>query len=545
MLGLTALKSILHKITTPSVSNKEGLSRKAGNGFYDNPFNNYSGGGSGGYEGGKTNRLTEDWRPGASGGNRLFSQDGKVLRNRARDLYRNNPIAASAVSAIIENVIECGIKPKRNTQENFKKEWNRWGGLTPHSTRECDLTRDETIDELMSSWLSEVIVAGGCLIHYLSTPVKRVGITGLQPQRIPLTLELIPEEQFVDHLDRVPGNSKTANVIRNGCEIDQATKRVLAYWVNKTIQNDDIFDYDNPVRISRTNCEYGFLKPRFQRGSNRGFTAFAPVIQWLWALGYYTDNELYASDIKSSWAYMIATDPNYDDGNWTMPNDTSPASGTTDIYGNTIDKHTRGMVWRGYPGDSITAVGPNVPGSDSQPWIKLIENGISIGLGLSHYSVMRDFETSNFSSVRAAINGDKKLYRKLQKFTINHCGNPTLNRFDRAAVSAGIEGYPSPLNFANEGIDELWNDTSWQTPGWESVNPKDDAEADDIKLKNKSITYDEVMGNRGRDWEDDFTQREVEESKLPMTREDDLKNKESDAKVKAANNPKPVAPNNA
>ncbi len=456
---------------------------------------------SGGLQGGKLDRLTEEWNPGTIGPNRTFQMDGKRLRERARDLVLNNPKAAAAVDAYIANVLECGITPKPRFADHDRRKlwsdaWDRWGGCTPHATREADITGKQTIYELAALWLREIIVAGGCLVHYVERP--------LRGRTLPTAIELIPEERFADEVQYSGPNTKTANPVINGVEIEESTGRDLAYWVWSVEPNDLRFAFDKaPLRLPAEECEYSFFRNRI--GQNRGYSLFHAAIVWLWALGYYTDNELAASEIKSSYAVMVKTDPDHGDPNFADLFDSSPETGTTDYYGNTIEKLERGMVWRGVPGDEITGVGPNVPGGDSLPWIQLIDRSIAIGMGLSYEELCRDYSKGSFSSVRAAMNADRKRYRPLQKYAINHFCNPTYRRFAAAGARVGLDGFPRPAEFAADA--DTWLSVDWRPPGWESVNPRDDAQADDIKLKNGTTTRSAVIAKTGGDWEEVDEQR--------------------------------------
>jgi len=458
---------------------------------------------SGGFQGGKLDRLTEEWNPGTIGPNRAFQMDGRRMRERARELVDNNPDAKAAIDAHIANVIECGITPKPRFEDAEQRKlwtdaWEKWGGLTAHATREADLTEKQTIYELSALWLREIFVAGGCLAHYVERP--------LRGRTLPLALELIPEERFADDVLWSGPNHKTANPVINGVEVEESTGRDVAYWIHRTPPNDLFYPGElDPIRLPAEDCEYSYFRHR--AGQNRGHTLLHAVIVWLWALGYYTDNELRASSIKSCWAYMINTDPDVVD-NFNDLFDSSPESGTTDFYGNPVEKLEPGMIFRGAPGDEINSVGPNVPGSDSMPWLEMMQRSIAIGMNLSYEELRRDYSKGSFSSVRGAMNADRKRFRPEQRYTINHFCNPTYRRYAAAGVRVGLDGFPRPSVYA-ANLDE-WLAVDWRPPGWDSVKPSEDATADDIKLRNGTITRAEVIGKAGGDWEATDAQRQRE-----------------------------------
>jgi lambda family phage portal protein len=247
-------------------------------------------------------------------------------------------------------------------------------------------------------------------------------------------------------------------------------------------------------------------------GEQRGYTLLAAAIIYLWKLGFFLDNEMSASQLKSMWAYMISTDPDNGDFDWSTLDDSADGGGNTDIYGNPVEKLEPGLIWRGRKGDEIKAVGPNVPGADSLPWIQLIERSIAAGVSLSEPELTRDYSRSNFSNTRAAANADRKRFRRWQNFTVQKFCNPTWNRFAQAAARIGIDGFPSQSDFfANM---EDWLDVTWRRPGWATVNPKDDAAADELGLTNNTETLEEIVAERGGDWEDVLEQRAREKQKL-------------------------------
>jgi len=450
---------------------------------------------NGGFHGGQIDRITEDWRPGTIGPNRMIQMNGRLLRERAWDLYLNNPHAAAVIDAIIANVIESGIVPERS--DDWEKTWNRWGGLTPHATRHCDLSRDQTIYGLQETWMREVLVGGGCLLNFVTVDRRS--------QEIPIACELIGEDRFADYIDTYGPNPKTAYPVYNGIEVDPATGRTRAWHVRQYTENDLQYDPTETIRIPVNRGHYAYFK--WKTNAKRGTTLLRTCLMWLWSLGYYTDNELKNSDIKSSWAYMIKTAAGTDLDWPDLENNTGV---TTDIYGNTLERLEPQSVFRGFPGDAIEAVGPNVPGSDSLPWIQLIQRSIAVGAKVSYEEAYRDYSKGSFSSVRAAMASDRKRFKPMQQFVIAHFGNPVVSRFDDAAVGNFVNGFPSPSQWM-EDRDDVWSEQEWSTPGWESPNPKDDATADDIRLNNGTATFKGIMGRGGVSWRKHFKQRNVEQ----------------------------------
>lgn len=421
--------------------------------------------------------TAEQWAPGEYRANEVWSLDGSLLRRRAWDLYLNNPYAQSGVNSYISNVIATGLWPERSP--SFERAFRRWSGVDGFATRECDISRDQTFSELESSWIREVLVGGGCLANFIYVNPRT--------QRVPLSIELIGEDRFADNMAWSGTNQKTANAVVGGREIDKSTGRTIAFHVYP--QSDDM-TYDTvtkPIRIPAANAEYGYLKRNSRE--KRGTTILRSCVLWLQALGYYVDNELFASNLKSMYAYVLEQNENWVD---------TDNIGTPDLTndGETVQRVTRGMVYRATNGGTIKTVGPNVPQEGSVGWIKLLQNAISVAIDLSYEEVFRDYSNSTLGTLRVSGNADRKRFEPLQDFTLSHFGNPVLRRFDAEAVSAGLPGFPTPAEYVAE-IDDLLELQEWLIPGWDSPNPVDDARADEINLRINADSLHKIIRRKG------------------------------------------------
>ena len=64
------------------------------------------------YEGARVGRRTEGWVVAGTSANAEIGTALSRLRDRSRDLVRNNPYAAKAVQAVVSNLIGTGILPR-------------------------------------------------------------------------------------------------------------------------------------------------------------------------------------------------------------------------------------------------------------------------------------------------------------------------------------------------------------------------------------------------------------------------------------------------
>jgi lambda family phage portal protein len=455
----------------------------------------------------KRDRLTEDWQPQSQSPTSIHRFDNNLLLRRARDLVENNPYAKSGVESYVANVVGCGITPKPliddvGQRTKWVDGWNWWAG---EHQNEADLTGMQHFYELMALWLTEVIIGGGCLVRYVALDPDQY-----RNQRVKLALELIPEERFADERDDLAGfftslnRKKSGNFIRRGVEFDPATGRPLAYWIRPAHPSDAGTAWE-PTRVSAEDCVYSFFRQRV--GQIRGFSMLKAVVRWLWSLGYYFDNEMMASAIKSCYAAIVRTDA--EDSDFEGLDDDSQGAALTDINGNPLEKLEPGIIARMKGKDAtITGIGPNTPTGNQEPWIVLIERSIAVGMGLSYEALTRDYSRGSFSSMRAGLNEDRKHYRPMQSFVVNHFCRPTYVRFVKAAVQAGLDGFPRPSQLTANFDDYMR--VKWRKPGWQSVNPFDDARAAVLEINEGLGTREDYIADKGGDWEEVDEQNERE-----------------------------------
>jgi capsid protein len=152
----------------------------------------------------------------AGSGNRLASwtapstnfqttMPAPMLKQRARDAYRNNPWARRAVNLLSTDAVGTGIKPQLRhsdaaVKKAFQRAWNRWSD-------ESDLNGRYDLYGFEKAVLQATAIDGEVLVRQIITP-------GL---RVPLQLQLLSSE-FLD-------NSRVDDRTLNGIRYDDAGRR--------------------------------------------------------------------------------------------------------------------------------------------------------------------------------------------------------------------------------------------------------------------------------------------------------------------------------
>lgn len=445
-----------------------------------------------GYDAAKLDRSTVAWNTSNSSPDLELSLAAATIRSRARDLVRNNAYARGILRARVRNVIGCGIipqarisdpqgEPLEQINQQIEDLFERWSKV-------ADATGRLTFYEIQRLAYQEVDEAGECLIHFTTLSDDR-------GRPVSLALELIDADRLADEWmgPRVrPGE----NEVRRGVEVDPLG-RPVAYWIYPHHPSDVTGAYSMPVRMPANEFIHLYRCERI--GQTRGVSLFAPVVTWLKHLGYYVENELQASAVASCFSVVVKTLGGGSDGALLASSDTS----NTDTDGNRFEYLQPGMVSRLMPGEEIETVNPGRPNASADAWINLILRSIAVGAGLSYERLARDYTQTNYSSARASDLEDRKEFRTDQDWIRSHLCEPVWQRFIESAV---LEG---KLPITSEQLIEDydgWTSHTWQTPGWEWVDPVKEATASQLALQSNLTTLSEELGSRGRDLHDTLRQ---------------------------------------
>lgn len=120
-------------------------------------------GSSRGYDGAAKGRRTDGWKATGTSADAEIAAASGLLRDRMRDLTRNNPHAAKAVSVLVNNIVGSGIIPRAATGDARLDETVDW--LWTEWTAACDADGQLDIFGLQTLAVREMIEAGEVLIR--------------------------------------------------------------------------------------------------------------------------------------------------------------------------------------------------------------------------------------------------------------------------------------------------------------------------------------------------------------------------------------------
>src|SRR5690242_15905538 len=416
------------------------------------------------YAAAKFSRLTQDWN--ASSG----SADSEVwssltnLRNRSRQLIRDNSYAKRAKSLVVNNVIGSGIgmepqvlgvngKLDSRINDAIEREWDRWarapschtGGVLDfaHFERQCFGQIFEAGEVLPRKWL------------------QRFG-----DSTIPFALELIEAERLADDLISPVGSPEQTRYYRMGVERDEFG-RAVAYWLRKYHPGE--FRYasaaDDPnalMRVPADQLYHLYVCDRWPQ--TRGVPWLHAAMRRLNDMDGYAEAEIIRARAAACRMGIIVS-PDAE----ALPNEQQDENATPEF------DLAPGLVQRLNPGEQWVDSAPNAPNPNADPFIRLMLREVAAGIGASYASMSMDYSQSNYSSSRLALLDDRDLWRTLQSWFICSFREPLYREWLRQAVLArAIPEISVPDYAANPGKYEA---IAFKPRGWNWIDPEKEVNA--------------------------------------------------------------------
>ncbi len=427
------------------------------------------------YEGAKTGRRTDGWITAGTSANAEISAAGGKLRDRARDLARNNPYGRKARRVFADNFVGTGIIPSARTgSDRLNKQimaaWETW-------CSGCDAEGNYDFYGMQALIIRSMFESGECFVRLRDQPAGDLST-------VPMQLQVL-EADFLD----TTKNSELLNgggYIRQGIEFDKSGKRT-AYWMwsQHPGENTLFMPHLQSVRIPADQILHIFEKER--PGQIRGVTAYAPIMVRMRDLDDYDDAELWRKKIESCFAGFVIQNSG-SEGAGIAPVATTNGQGGSS--GAKKDKRVEafrpGMIEYLKPGEDVRFGNPS---SDANyaAYMRSQLHAVAAGLGITYEQLTGDLSQVNYSSLRAGLLEFRRMIDTLrwQVFIPMFCV-PVWKRFIDRAYIAGL-------------ISKVDYTVNWTAPKFEMIDPLKDAQADTMMMRNGTLTLREAIANRGFD----------------------------------------------
>lgn len=444
---------------------------------YKHLYRNYAGADSG--------RLFGDFIASSFSADSELKTSLPVLRNRSRDLARNNEYAKRYLNLVKTNVVgEKGFSVQvraRNDDrsldaagnaiiENAFTSWGRMGN--------ADVTG-------RLSWLDCQRVAAETLARDGEVFIKKIVNRQYADN---FTLQFI-ESDLVD--DQKSGrNEQNGNEIRMGVELD-SFHRPVAYYILTNHPNDS-FQYTPSQnrkhrRVPADEIIHLFMPARTHQ--TRGEPFMAPAIASIKMLHGYREAELVAARAAAS-KFAVLTSKTGED--FVGDDETEEDRPLVDFEPASIFQLPEGQ--------DLKLIDPTHPTSAFDDFEKAVLRGIASGLNVSYTSLSNDLTGVSYSSIRQGTIEERDHYKTLQSFFIQHFCEPIFRAWLEAAMTAG--NVPLPMT----KFDKFSDNVHFRGRGFAWVDPQREINANITAVSNGIVSLSDIAANYGRDVEDVFSQ---------------------------------------
>lgn len=371
------------------------------------------------FEGASKGKRLSRWQASSTSPNVEVSGGLKTLRDRSRDLRRNNPYAARAIQAIGSNVVGEGIMTRfmhdndqPGKKSRLEQEWDKWAGTTA-----IDFDGQHDIYSLQLLIMEAVAESGEVLVR------KRYDST----REFPLQYQVL-ESDFLDlNAQSVAGSTTT---VIQGIEFDSKGRRIAYHLYEQHPGGHDHFTF-NSVKTNRIPAEEIYHIYRMERpGQARGIPWLSPVMVRLKDFDEFEDAQLVRQKIAACFTAFV--------------HDIS-----AEVFDEEADDEDLGskiepaMIEHLPAGKTVTFANP--PGvTNYKEYTSTVLHGIAVGVGLTYEVLTNDYSGVNFSSGRMGwieMNRNVKVWR--QNIIQLKFLEPLVNDFKRVAEIKGIptKGY--------------------------------------------------------------------------------------------------------
>jgi lambda family phage portal protein len=398
------------------------------------------------------------------------------LRNRSRDLVRNNPYACKAVEELVGNTVGTGIVPQAKTgsaalDKIIDGEWL-------YFVEACDTPQRLDFYGMQALILRTMAESGESIVRFR----PRLTQDNL---RVPLQLQLL-EADFLDHartMGTVNGH------VMQGVQFDLLGRRI-AYWIytyhpgGMLIMNPRGGILSVPVPAEQILHSYRVLRP----GQIRGVPWLSPVMMALRDLDDYADAERVRKKIEACVVGMVTQPEGLEGSLLGLPEGTDPRTRRP------IEEFQPGQVAYLKPGEDVKFNNPPPLGGYRE--YKMTElQGIMAGIGLPYELGTGDMSQVNYSSWRGGQLGFRNTVENYRWLTLipMFCMPVRRRMIDTLLMVGKI-----PESAVGDPKLNLYG-TQWTAPRFESVDPVKDAEAALKDIRMGRITWFEAVLANGYD----------------------------------------------
>jgi lambda family phage portal protein len=422
-----------------------------------------------GYDGAQTGRRTANWKAGGGSANNEIAPALGSLRNRSRELVRNNPHAKRAIAGLVAKSVGTGITAK--PEKAVEKQWKLW-------TEECDF--DDRFD-----YYGLQNLAARTAFESGESVTRRVRISG----GFGVKLQVL-EGDYIDSAKFGPTND--GNFVIAGVEVNKSGQRI-ALWLFDQHPGDVAYltRRHESKRVPWADVIHHYEQER--PGQLRGVPRLAVNLIKMRDLDDFDDADLMRKKIEACFtAFVHGGDPSKPLGEAAIVADSSPTRREETL--------SPGLIHYLKQGEEVTFGSPQ--GYTDEAFSKRYLRAIAVGSGVTYELLTGDLSDVNYSSIRAGMLDFRELVEcwRWIHFIPQQC-RKSYRWFEESAWTSGR-------------IRSTGYEIDWTPPQWPMVDQTKEIAADKEEVLGGLSTLSEKIRARGRNPQEVYDEIELDLKEL-------------------------------
>lgn len=425
-----------------------------------------------------TGNLYASWVPSNNTADVDIKRDLKSIRNRSRELMRNDDYAKKFKRMVKSSVVGSqGIKLQNQAKDlngNLDKQanstiensWKKWA-----KKGNCDVTGKYSLIDIQKMVMGTLAEDGEVLVRKIKGFDNEFGFA----------LQLLE----ADHLDEQ--YTDTNKNILMGVEYDKWNKPI-AYHLHKTHPGNQTLTHRDTTRERIPADEINHLFLPLRISATRGVPWMHTAMTRMKMVNGYEEAELVGARLGASKA-----------GFYTRESAEGEYNGDTAQNGTPVNEVTPGEFEVLPEGWDFKAYDPQHPSTAFKDFMKVVLRGISSGLDVSYNTLANDLEGVNYSSLRSGVLEEREVWKDLQKWLGEHLLDDIFADF----LDMGLLTQSIPLPFFKY---DKFNNPTWLPRGFAWVDPLKDMQSNILASKEGLKTHTQIASEMGQDIEELYQQ---------------------------------------
>ena len=447
------------------------------------------GGNGNSYKGAAIDKLTRNWLPQHRSGDSMLLEDWNLLTARVSDLIRNEPSLKKAKADLVKHIVGIGIQSFADVVDDAGEYFDEFNDEADEaferwSEEEADVEGRRAWQDFQTDGYAQTIEHGEAIFLkcFDDTPGRSV----------PYCLQLLEAAQLDESKNEDWGTNR--NRIVRGVELDRRN-RPVAYWIFDAHPWDRYSGWSSEsTRIPAERVLHHYIP--MPTSATRGMSWFHALVRVTRDVDWMLGNELTAGALQALLVAIHKADiVNTGTGIGTGILDGQPS---VDEFGNSLFKLGRGTVARIGKEESIELVESKRPGPQMKPTMQLMRQEQAMGANLAYTTLTGDFAATSFTSAHGAMNEENAYFRPLQRRCARSLIKPVRREHLVHAVAYGQLRTLTAAQYREQPT--RWRRVLAQPPGRDMLNPLDQSEAANSRMRGGQTTLADECGATGRNW---------------------------------------------